>query len=69
MSCRFFSPGSRDCRESQAAAGGGIPADKEMANFCDWFSLDPKYRSAAAGQRKDRDKAEAARSAFDNLFN
>jgi hypothetical protein len=67
MNCRFFSPGSRDCRESQALAGG-IPADRETANFCDWFSLDPKYRSATAGQGKDRDKAKSARTAFDNLF-
>jgi hypothetical protein len=68
MNCRFFSPLSRDCRESQAAAGG-IPADRETANFCDWFSLDPKYRSVTAGQEKTRNKAAAARSAFDNLFN
>jgi hypothetical protein len=66
MNCRFFSPGSRDCRESQAADGG--ISDRETANFCDWFSLDPKYRSVTAGQKKDRDKASAARSAFDNLF-
>jgi hypothetical protein len=67
MNCRFFAPGSRECRESQAAAGG-MPADRETANFCDWFSLDPKYRSATKGQKKDRDKAASARSAFDNLF-
>jgi hypothetical protein len=68
MNCRFFSPSSRDCRETHAA-DGGVPADRETANFCDWFSLDPKYRSATAGRKKDQDKAAAARTAFGNLFN
>jgi hypothetical protein len=44
-------------------------ADKERANFCDWFSLNPKYRSGTAGHRKDMDKAVAAKTAFDSLFN
>jgi len=47
-------------------------ADKERANFCDWFSLDPKYRGETAGQKNEMEKAKtqtsAARTAFDNLF-
>jgi hypothetical protein len=63
--CRFYLPGSRgDCSESAADA----PAEKDRANFCDWFSLDSKYRRATAGQRGERDKARAAKTAFDELF-
>jgi hypothetical protein len=63
--CRFYLPGARgDCSEP----GAEPPAEKERANFCDWFSLDPVYRSAAAGRVKDREKARAAKSAFDELF-
>jgi hypothetical protein len=63
MNCRFLLPGG-DCRES----GAEKPAEKERANFCDWFSLDPKYRGATPGRKKDRDAAASARSAFDDLF-
>jgi len=63
--CRFFLPGSRgDCAETNAEPA----ADKERANFCDWFSLDPKFRGQSGGQAKERGKAASARSAFDNLF-
>jgi len=63
--CRFFLPGSRgDCRESSAES----QPDKERANFCDWFSIDQKFRSKSDGQSKEREKAEASRAAFDNLF-
>jgi hypothetical protein len=44
-------------------------ADKERANFCDWFSLNPKYRSETAGHKKEMEKAKSAKAAFDNLFN
>jgi hypothetical protein len=64
--CRFYRPESSVyCREPQAAAE--LPRDRERANFCDWFSLDPKFRSAGPGQKKEKDLA--ARTAFDNLFN
>jgi hypothetical protein len=64
-SCRFFLAGTKgDCAESHAEA----VADKERANFCDWFSLDPKFRDTTAGCQKDMDRAAAAKSAFDNLF-
>jgi hypothetical protein len=63
--CRFFLPGSRgDCRETNAEPA----ANKEHANFCDWFSLDPKFRGQSAGQSKEREKAAGARAAFDDLF-
>lgn len=62
--CRFFLPGSRgDCRESSAES----QSDKERANFCDWFSLDGKFRSGGAGSN-EKEKAGASRAAFDNLF-
>jgi len=64
--CRFFLPGARgDCQE----AGAEGQPDKERANFCDWFSLDKKYRSQSPGHTKEREKAGASRTAFDNLFN
>jgi len=63
--CRFFLPSARaDCSEANAQP----PPDKERAGFCDWFSLDPKYRGETAGQKNDMEKAKAARTAFDNLF-
>jgi hypothetical protein len=35
----FLRPGSRgDCREAVSEP----VSDKERANFCDWFSLDPR---------------------------
>jgi len=62
--CRFFLSGARgDCRESSAEP----QFDKERANFCDWFSLDEKFRSKTSGQG-DKEKAQSARSALDNLF-
>jgi len=68
--CRFFLPGSRgDCRETSAEP----QSDKERANFCDWFSLDEKYKNQStelkSGQQKEKEKAVASRAAFDNLFN
>jgi len=64
--CRFFLPGSRgDCSETNAES----QADKERANFCDWFSLDKKFRNKSEGQPKNHDKAAKARADFDNLFN
>jgi hypothetical protein len=63
--CKFFLPGSRgDCHETSAEP----VADKERANFCDWFSLDAKFRAQSAGQEAERQKAGSSRTAFDNLF-
>ncbi|MCL2759530.1 MAG: hypothetical protein FWD22_04900 [Treponema sp.] len=63
--CRFFLAGTRgDCRETSAEP----QADKERANFCDWFSLDEKYRSQSSGKKNEKEKSDASRTAFDNLF-
>jgi hypothetical protein len=63
--CRFFLPGARgDCAESNAEP----PAEKDRANFCDWFSLDLKFRAPTGGRQNERDSAASAKSAFDNLF-
>jgi hypothetical protein len=64
--CRFYLTGARgDCSESSAEP----QADKERANFCDWFSLDKKYRSQSAGHPDQQKKSEASKAAFDSLFN
>ncbi|HCC37941.1 MAG TPA: hypothetical protein DEQ14_10165 [Treponema sp.] len=63
--CRFYLSGARgDCVESQAEP----PSDREIANFCGWFSLNPKFRQAGKGQDGLREKSAAAKTAFDNLF-
>jgi len=65
MNCKFYLSGARgDCSESSAQP----PPDRDRANFCDWFSLDPKYRTASEGKSADQAKSAAAKSAFDNLF-
>ena len=60
--CRHYRPGN--CAETQAEK----PTDSERANFCDWFSLNPIFRSATAGQKKSIDASASAKSAFDDLF-
>ena len=63
--CRFFLSGARgSCRETSAEK----QADSERANFCDWFSLDVKYRTQSPGQGKEREKASESRTALENLF-
>jgi hypothetical protein len=63
--CRFFLQGAQgDCRETSAEK----QTDRERANFCDWFSLDKKFRSQTQGQTKEQSKASASRAAFDDLF-
>jgi hypothetical protein len=63
--CRFYLPGARgSCSEPNA----GEETDPERGNFCDWFSLNPKFRSQSAGQQKSRSAAGEAKSAFNNLF-
>jgi hypothetical protein len=64
--CRFYLPGVRgDCAEPH---DGEVPADKERGNFCDWFSLNPRFRSETAGEKAARNSAAAAKSAFEELF-
>jgi hypothetical protein len=66
--CRFYLPGARgSCSEPNA----GEENDPERSNFCDWFSLNPKFRSQSAGQKSRADIGDAAgkaKSAFDSLF-
>ena len=65
-SCRHYRPGG--CAESVAEK----PSDAERANFCDWFSLNPKFREISGGEKKSKDAAvsatAAAKSAFEDLF-
>ena len=60
--CRHNRPSG--CAESGAEK---IP-DTDRANFCDWFSLNPRFRSATEGAGKSRGAAASAKSAFDDLF-
>ena len=60
--CRFYRPGTRDCSESQAE----LPRERDRANFCDWFSLNPLLRQSRPGEMKG--KKEDAKSAFEALF-
>ncbi|MCQ2611180.1 MAG: hypothetical protein MJ169_05470 [Treponema sp.] len=61
--CKFYSPGSHyDCKESIEDP----VSDKDHANFCDWFKL----KEITAGENDSgKDKAAAARDAFNSLFN
>ncbi len=69
--CRFYSPGSyHDCDERVDEA----VTDKERANFCEMFQLNPVFRknhlgiadkSAEGSPARDD---SSARSAFDRLF-
>ncbi|GAB6393147.1 MAG: hypothetical protein MdMp014T_2520 [Treponematales bacterium] len=52
------------CAEGQADS----PQDKERANFCDWFAVNPKFRKLTAGQGEAQARAEAAKAALDGLF-
>jgi hypothetical protein len=69
--CRFYLPGaSNDCRETSAEP----VKDKERANFCDWFSVNPVLRNGAGSSSKEGSPPKEggvnknARSAFDDLF-
>ena len=63
--CKFYLSGAKgDCSEISAEP----VSEKERANFCEWFSLNPKYKNETAGQEKEMEKTKAARDAFENLF-
>lgn len=65
--CRFYSPGSyHDCAERVETA----VSDKERANFCDMFQVNPDYRTTHEGSGNNGSvmNKESARSAFDSLF-
>jgi hypothetical protein len=58
LQCRFYDRGSHNqCRESQS----GYVADKERANFCEFFV----FGRDAAGERTD---TAAAKKKLDGLF-
>lgn len=60
--CAFYSPGSHyDCRENVDE----LVADKERANFCDYFRYSSKNGAVRNAAVK---KAEDARNAFNSLF-
>jgi hypothetical protein len=65
--CRFYSPGSwHDCAERVVDA----VSDKERANFCDSFHINPIFKTDHPAAGKGASGRDAAsRSAFDNLFN
>ena len=63
--CRFFIPQSGgSCSES----GTESQTDRERGNFCDWFGLNPKFKSPTQGEKNAQDKAAVARKAFEDLF-
>ena len=62
VNCRFYQPGSHyDCHETIDEE----VRDKEAANFCDYFSVNPH---PASGNSTADEAKKAARSAFDNIF-
>lgn len=62
LNCKFYEPGAHwDCRETIAEA----VADKDRANFCDYFVYVPKK-----GKSPQNDGGRSkARSNFNSLFN
>ena len=60
--CAFYSPGSHyDCRENVDE----LVADKERANFCDYFRYSASGNGVNSAGNK---KSEDARKAFNSLF-
>ncbi|MCL2094239.1 MAG: hypothetical protein FWH12_08640 [Treponema sp.] len=51
------------CKEAQAEK----IQDKERANFCDWFSLDGRFRQEGKPQAGAA-ASDSAKAAFNNLF-
>ncbi len=61
--CDFYESGAHnDCRETSA----DFISDKERANFCDYFRPGKKLADCPASGKS---KADAARDAFNALFN
>jgi len=67
-SCRHYLPGAGGCAETAAGSGSERPSEPERGNFCDWFSLNQKFRQASAGEKKSVNAAASAKSAFNDLF-
>lgn len=60
LNCRFYEPGAHwDCRETI----NEMVADKDRANFCEFFVLAAVARPHASGK-----SSEDARAKFDDLF-
>jgi len=60
--CKFYSPGNHfDCKENISEP----IADKDKANFCDFFMI---KTDVAAGNSTQDDKAAKAKAAFNALF-
>ena len=64
--CRHYRPSG--CAESAPGSSAEKPSDPERANFCDWFSMNPRLKEATAGEKKALNAAASAKSAFDDLF-
>ncbi|HPX47825.1 MAG: hypothetical protein EWM51_09870 [Treponema sp.] len=70
MNCRFYAPGSwHDCAERVEDA----VRQKDRANFCDLFQLNPAYKSdhaprGGAGSPDRTGSQNDTRTAFDQLF-
>lgn len=64
INCRFYQVGAHyDCHETIDEP----VRDKEVANFCDYFSVNLRLISSRGVSKVDETK-KAARNAFDNLF-
>ena len=68
--CEFYESGAHnDCRESSAE----FVSDKERGNFCDYFrprrSLSGVEGAAGGENASGKSKADAAKDAFNALFN
>ena len=64
--CRHYLPSG--CAESAVETGTEKPSEPDRANFCDWFSLNQRFREATEGEKKSLHAAASAKSAFDDLF-
>jgi len=64
--CRHNLPSG--CAETSAGSGSERPSDLDRANFCDWFSLNPKFRQSSIGEKNAQTAAASAKTAFNDLF-
>ncbi|MBP5519358.1 MAG: hypothetical protein J6X84_02105 [Treponema sp.] len=64
--CEFYESGAHnDCRESSAE----FVSDKERGNFCDYFRPGKCFLTGSEVTDTGKSKADAARDAFNALFN
>ena len=64
--CEFYESGAHnDCRESSAE----YVSDKERGNFCDYYRISKALaQGTGASGASEKDKAKAAKDAFNALF-